>query len=92
MLFKNEKNWKAFLSLSDEAALDKVLERTAIHRPAYKNAEDVKTAQLWCALIEMMKYQERLNKRLARIEKLLDGLFEKERQEKQKLIDSLRKF
>ncbi|RLI96632.1 MAG: hypothetical protein DRO96_02615 [Candidatus Aenigmatarchaeota archaeon] len=92
MLFKNEKNWKAFLSLSDETILDKILERTAIHRPAYKNAEDVKVAQLWCALIELFKYQERLNKRLSRIERLLDGMFEKERQEKEKLINSLRKF
>jgi len=92
MLFKNERNWKEFLSIEDEAELNRLLERTARNRPAYKSAEDVKLAQLWCALIEIVRYQDSLNKRLARIEMLLEGLFEKEKEEKRRLTESLRRF
>ena len=92
MFFRNEKNWKGFLSLSDEEEMNRILERTAKYRPAYKNAEDVKMAQLWCALLEMRKDTLNLNKRLERIEFILQGMFDREEKKRQELLDSLRKF
>ena len=92
MLFNNTKNWKEFLSITDEQELNKLLERTAAHRPAFKNAEDVQHAQTWCAMLELKKDISKLNQRLERIEYLLEGMFERDKQKRDELIQSLRTF
>lgn len=92
MMFKATKNWKEFLAIDDEEVLNELLKKAAKHRGAYKNADDVKVAQLWCAVLELKKENTNLNKRLKRIEYLLEGMFERNRQEERALIESLKKL
>lgn len=73
MFLKTEANWKKKLNPEDENMLNELLERTAVNRQAYSLAEEVKAAQLWCALIEMKKENARLKERLGKIEYLIDG-------------------
>ncbi len=91
MIFNN-KDWKKNLSLEAEKELNKLLEETAKHRGAFRSASDVKTAQLWCGLLETNRKIERLEKRLERIEALLDALFQRYEEEKSELLKSLRQF
>jgi len=97
MLTKTEKNWKGFLKPEDEARMNAFLERVAQHRGAYFNADEVKTAQLWCALLESEKHHDNIEERLKKIEFLLDGLLTRYRRLraaecKEPLSESLDKF
>ena len=92
MLFKATKNWKELLSIDDEEVLNELLKKAAKHRGAYKNADDVKIAQLWCASLELKKENVALNKRLKRIEYLLEGLFERNRKDERALLESLKQL
>ena len=97
MLTKTEKNWKNFLRPEDEARLNALLEHVAQHRGAYFNSDEVKTAQVWCALLESEKRNEELEKRLRRIEFILGGLVSRHRKLLEEecedpLMKSLEKF
>lgn len=92
MLINATKNWKKYLSIDDEIILNDILMRTAKHRGAYRNADDIKIAQLWAAMIENKKQMNALDERLKRIERLLGGLLERGREEEEKLLKSLRNF
>ncbi len=92
MIFNNDRDWKKNLSKDAEADLNELLEEIAKHRGAFRSASDVKTAQLWCGLLETNRKMDKLNRRLERIENLLDGLFERYEKEKSELLKSLRKF
>ena len=92
MLFNTTKDWKKYLSPSDENILNKVLELTERHRGAYKNADDIKIAKLWCAIIELEKQLVMVEKRLQRIEYILGGMITRAEQEKRKLLKSLEGF
>jgi hypothetical protein len=69
MSFGKKVDWKEFLSPEAEKTLKWILDRSKSHRGAYLNAEDVKTAQLWAAMIEFTKYIQNFNERLTRLEK-----------------------
>jgi len=88
----NKKNWKTYLNLDDEGVLNDILKLAAKHRGAYKNASDVGTAQLWCALIELEKQIRNLDARLARIERILEGIVTRASAEKEELIKALEKL
>lgn len=90
MLFEKTSNWKKFLSADDEKVLNEFLEKVSNYRPAYKNADDVKIAQLWTALLETRKENSNLNARLKRIESILDTISQKDQKEKEELMQSLR--
>jgi len=92
MIFNATKNWKRFLSVDNEIVLNEILEATAKHRGAYKNADDVKIAQLWCGMIETGKKIDAIDTRLKRIEFILGGLFRRNEEDKDMLLKSLRKF
>ena len=92
MLLKTNKNWKKYLNVDDEAMLNKLIEDVAKYRAAYKNAEEVKIAQLWCALLEMEKRMQRLDARLRRIEFIFDAIAKRMEEEKDTLLKSLRGF
>lgn len=55
MFFDEEKDWKEVLSEETRQILAEVFDSTKKHRGAYMQAEDVKVAQLWCALAEIAK-------------------------------------
>lgn len=92
MIFTPPRDWKSFLNIDDERELNKILEKTAKHRGAYKNADEVKIAQLWCALIELRKENLILQKKLREIEDFFELISEKIRDHDKKdreLIKSL---
>lgn len=95
MFFNSTKDWKQFLSLEDEERLNQILNKISKYRGAYKNAEDVKIAQLWCSVLEIAKQNRILQNKLSRIEEVLEGMFsrvrEQERQ-REELARSLESF
>lgn len=95
MIFKTAEDWKQFLPPEDEAKLNDILRKVQKHRSAYRQASDVKTAQLWAAVLEMRKENQALLRKLQRMEFVFDGMVErikKQQQEDKELIDSLEKF
>ena len=95
MLFKVSDDWKQFLSQEDEARLNELLRRIGKYRGAYKNAHDIKIAQLWTAILDMRKENQALLNRLKKTEFILDGMRDRVRQQDQaerELIESLEKF
>ena len=48
-------DWKECLPPEEKKILAEILEKTKAYQCAFTRASDVKVAQLWCALVEMMK-------------------------------------
>ena len=94
MLFKIVDDWKQMLPPEDEKRLNSILRNTAKHRSAYRTSKDVKSAQLWCALLEMRKENQMLLKKVKRLEYIFEGLAERMKQdtEDKEIIESLEKF
>jgi len=95
MLFKTSEDWKQHLAPDDEARLNDILKRVQKHRSAYRLSGDVKTAQIWSALLEMRKENQALLRKIQKMEYIFDGMIErikKQQQEDRDLIDSLEKF
>ncbi|MEM7826683.1 MAG: hypothetical protein QXQ40_00465 [Candidatus Aenigmatarchaeota archaeon] len=92
MLFKTTKNWKKYLNVDDEIILNDILKKTAKHRGAYKNSDEIKIAQLWCSLIEAEKKINTLDARLKRLEYILGGIIKRAEEDKDALLKSLRGF
>lgn len=74
VLFGDEKDWKEFLYEDMQNEVADLLERAKKHRGAYMNAEDVKVAQLWCALGEVLKTQKNLEGRVETLETAIKAL------------------
>jgi len=91
-MFNATKNWKKLLAIEDEMALNELLLKTSSHRGAYKNADDVKIAQLWCALVENRKQMSSIDERLKRIEYILGGIIKRSHEDDDKLLKSLKNF
>jgi hypothetical protein len=95
MLLKTERNWKALLSPEDEQRLNGILEQIKKHRAAYLTADDVKFAQLWCALLEACRQNAALDARLKRLEFVLSGIATRAQildKSADKLLESLGRF
>jgi len=92
MLIKTEKNWKRYLNIDDEAIINKIIQDTAKYRAAYKNADEVKIAQIWCTFIEMEKKIQRIESRLRRIEFIFEGLAKRIEEDRETLLKSLNRF
>lgn len=95
MLFKTSNDWKQFLSIEDEENLNEFLKRVMKYRGAYKNAEEVKMAQIWCAILELKKENLMLKRKLDSVDSFLDLLNEhakRKDKEKEDLLKSLDKF
>jgi hypothetical protein len=73
----SDSDWKEFLTPSDEEKMNEILNRLKKYRGAYKNSSDMKTAQLWAAILELTKTQENVNKRLSEIEDVFETAFER---------------
>jgi len=89
---KDKADWKENLSAEAEQDLNLLLEATRKHRCAYKSSENVQVAQVWCALIEQMRMLNKLEQRVAYIEKVLDKLFKGHQEEKDALLKGLLRF
>lgn len=86
-MFNNEVNWKEFLSDDAKDSLADIFKATKKHRGAYMQAEDVKHAQLWCALIEMKKDIAGMNELLRKIESPFKAIVAIGEAEKRKAIE-----
>lgn len=89
---KDKGDWKENLSAEAEQELNTLLEAVRKHRCAYKAAENVQVAQVWCALIEQMRMINKLEQRVSYIERILDKLFKGHSDEKEALLKDLLKF
>ena len=74
VLFGEEKDWKEFLYEDTQVEIADLLERAKKHRAAYMKADDVKVAQLWCALAEMLKQVKNVDARMERMETAIKAL------------------
>ncbi len=95
MLFKVQDDWKQLLSEEDEAKMNEILKRAAKYRGAYRNAHDIKNAQIWCAMLELRKENAALLNRIKKMEFIMDGLKDRIRQQEsaeRELIESLERF
>lgn len=95
MLLRTERNWKALLNPEDEQRLNGLLEQIKKNRAAYLSADDVKLAQLWCALIESNKQNVTYDARLRRLEFILGGIATRAQtldRSANQLLESLGKF
>lgn len=95
MLFKAEKDWKQLLAPEDEEKMNDILRRAARYRGAYKNASEVKIAQLWAAVLELYKQNLILQSRLDDMSDVFESIaakLRKKEEEKQELIKSLERF
>lgn len=95
MLFKSEKDWKQLLPPEDEERLNEILKRAARNRGAYRNADEVKTAQLWCAILEIYRQNLVLQRRLDEYSEIFDCItakLKKKCETKKELLDSLDRF
>jgi len=52
---EDEKDWKDLLAEDAQEILAELIEKSKRHKCAYCQAEDVKVAQLWSALVELKK-------------------------------------
>jgi len=83
------KDWKELLAESDKEVLAQLLDSTKDHKCAFMHAEDVKVAQLWCALVEMKKEMARLGEIVTKVEAPFRSIVEMGEVEKRKTIDRL---
>lgn len=115
MLFGEDKDWKELMCEESQVELADLIEKAKKHRCAYMQADDVKVAQVWCALAEISKQLKCIECRVAKVESMaksfaevgeiakretlkerIDDLFKpktsKEREQIEKIVDSLMEF
>ncbi len=89
MFFDREKDWKDLLAPEAQRIISELFERAKRHKGAYMQAEDVKVAQLWCALIELKKEFDEISKNLKKLEEPFKAIVEIGEAEKKKTIEKL---
>lgn len=95
MLFRTASDWKQLLSIDDEDKLNTIIKRVAKYRGAYRNSDEVKISQLWCAILELMKQNIILQKRLNIMEDIFEAIYDRQRKrelEDRALLRSLDRF
>ncbi|MBS3054118.1 MAG: hypothetical protein J4431_01120 [Candidatus Aenigmarchaeota archaeon] len=95
VLMKEGKDWKEFLAPRDEEKINDILKKVARHRGAYSHAEDMRNAQLWCAILELSGAQQSMEERLSEMEGVFETMFQRMRfreDEKRELHRSLETF
>ncbi len=89
MLNKNKEDWKNFLGPEARNMLANILNKTKRHKGAYIQSEDVKIAQLWCALVEMQKKMDKMQKIQVKLEKPFQSIVEVGEKKKRKAIEDI---
>lgn len=67
MVFGDERDWKELLAPENQRTLAEMFETAKRHKSAYMQAEDVKVAQLWCALVEMQKTLDEIKQTVEKV-------------------------
>lgn len=87
---KNEiEDWKELLADSDKEIIAQLLDSTKKHKCAFMHSEDVKVAQLWCALVEMKREMNQMAEIVSKIEVPFQTVIEMGEIEKRRTIDRL---
>lgn len=89
MFEKEPEDWKECLQPEDQQVLAEVLNTTKRHKGAYMQAEDVKVAQIWCALVEIKKKLDELAKGQKILEEPFRAIVEVGESEKRKAIERM---
>ena len=76
LIFGKEEDWKDLLCDNSAAELAELIEKTKKHRCAYMQADDVKVAQVWCALVEVYKKLKEVECRVAKMESVAKEFIE----------------
>jgi len=83
------KDWKECLSPEDQSKLAEIFEMAKKQKCAYLCADDVKVAQLWCALLEMKKELDQLKETCEKTQLPFKAIVEIGEIEKRKTIEEL---
>lgn len=86
---KGENDWKDFLTPEAQSVLAEVLNSSKRHKGAYMQAEDVKVAQLWCAIVELKKKLDSIECAQCQIEEPFKAIVEVGESEKRKAIERI---
>ena len=89
MIFDNESDWKELLREEDQQILAELFEKAKDKKCAYCQADDVKIAQLWSAMIELKKELNMTKAMLARVEQPFKAIVEMGELEKRKTVERL---
>lgn len=83
----NGEDWKDLLPRKEQEMLAEILDSTKDYRAAYMQADDVKVAQLWTALIEFKKECHEIKDMLERVATPFRAIVEIGENEKRKAIE-----
>ena len=89
MIFDEEKDWKECLDEETKQTLAEVFDLAKRHRCAYCQAEDVKIAQLWCVVAELMKKLKGIEQKAERLSDPFRAIVEMGEVEKKRTIERL---
>jgi hypothetical protein len=89
MIFDEERDWKDLLSRDAQQILAEVFEKTKDHKGAYLAADDVKVAQVWCAVIELTKECAKIKEQLAMLSGPFKGIVEVGEIEKKRAVERI---
>ncbi|MBS3056414.1 MAG: hypothetical protein J4473_03195 [Candidatus Aenigmarchaeota archaeon] len=89
MLIKREADWKTLLTPKDEKRMNDIIKNLEGYKTAFRSAEDVKIAQLWCAVLELKKENAALYSKTKKLEGFFNAIIEKYIEDKKKQEDML---
>jgi len=83
----NGEDWKDLLPRKEQELLAELLDSTKDFKAAYMQADDVKVAQLWTALIEFKKECHEMKEMMEKVVMPFKAIVELGEQEKRKAIE-----
>jgi len=86
---RKKEDWKEFLTTEAKQTLMNIIDSAKRHRGAYSQADDVKIAQLWSALIEMKNELDQVKQTLGKLEEPWRSIVEVGDVEKRKTVEKL---
>ena len=84
-----EEDWKEFLVPEAQKTLADLLNAAKRHKAAYMQAEDVKVAQLWAALVEMKNELDCVKRSQVMVEGPFRAIVEMGEREKRRAIERM---
>lgn len=84
-----EEDWKDYLAPDAKKTLADMLNTTKMHKGAYMQADDVKVAQLWCAVVELKKRLDAMQNAQVKLEEPFQAIVEVGETEKKKAIERM---
>lgn len=89
MAGKEGEDWKDYLAPDAKKLLADALASAKMHKGAYMQADDVKVAQLWCAIVELKKQLDSMQRVQMNLEEPFKAIVEVGEAEKKKAIERM---